>query len=1219
MAPSNSLISKLIVLVLICFTTQTMAEEMYNVSQGRINAQDNTDITKEAMAGLENHKKRNGGKIVLASFKPVVMQELYSYLEHEHISRLELTKIKMEYERLEASSRGLSQKEIEKSLISLFENMMKYVNNSSLQCVKQGATCNDWGCCKGLTCAAVPARARENMGQCRRFNNTCNKSSDCCSGVCGEGVNGKKVCAVVRRCYRPQRANASCDKNPTCEVGSCEVYNAGTTGMGECFQNKNSCKSDDQCCSAKCSNNKCVPHYTCKNCVGPGIKPRRAEVCCEGHYKDSKGTCIPMLVPFVLKEHQMKKNLSLLGIFVSLIFGDVAMAETQQEANSRIKSKIQNDSSLVDEEHMKGLTGMSKRVRDNVKITDLDDFKDHQLETFSTKAGTDFKTCRIDLKADYLLNLKANSEQNMLGIEMAVLAFEHMVLGEGTVDYWTESIGGAASTNIHARAAVVAQKHADQRTQIFDELDDWQLKMECLCWDSKGYPNLAPDIQAKYAGAGWPVSNVPVSKPEEGTKTEGTSAGRPTSAGADAQCPNEMNAYLAYRAANPNTDDEDYAGDASGVKGKFLITKWTDLNRNFYTRVYLSNSSTFQEIYSLASWLESNNWGENTTASFQINRFTTKEWKNNPNIYAAVTLALIAAGVVAISGGFATVSMAALWGLGIGSMMLIGVLGAMKGAWESRAPYLQDEFIKTWKCGKKSYCSDFKRRLILPKSKVCGDKYVSGNGCIKNFLAYTLDGEVRHLVDPLVPVGVDKSVLLKDGTPLASRMSTAASNAIEKLKTIDQDRWRKEKRCQDTFMNTVVSPLLPNVPGSDIVEGVIGNAPGMNTPVAVQCPRLHTSYLKKPLLDSLSTGEFAPILKTPYANNYELTAAMIKTIKDSAKAYATNAKYLFSDMQEDLNKFADYSFDYHFVWPRLSQAGMIAYPMPGLISYFMLMAEAMNEKQDENFGNVEGYNQLHAQHLQDLINTINGSNNMEEVNVGIDGINSQLDAFNTDLANTLAFNGLNLSAGDGIDSSKANITGGNGSAAELDSSLGAGSLDPDSSLGRAASAFRKNREILDKQREKLSVFTAAVGAKKASELTANKKAFTKSFFSPLGAGGGLNLASTGAASGGPSRPTDSKVKNEKRDLSQSSLNARPPTPNYNLSYDTGGGSRSNYKAATEAAQSKIKEAIEFRNQKPAQFEKQEGDTLFKIITRSYIRSYDKLLNKRKKTIIDEDY
>lgn len=1151
-------------------------EDVYNVEKGRINDQDKKDMTKVALDGLEQHKKENGGKIDLTIFKPNVMEELYGYYEFEHIDRKELLEIKRQYEILERESKKLSQEEIEKRLVALFEKMMAYVNDSALQCVKEGEQCNSWGCCNDLVCAAVPNRARQDMGQCQRFNQECKADSECCSGVCGEGVEGKKVCAVVRRCYRPQRVGQSCDKNPTCESGNCEAYNEGTIGIGECKEIKAQCRNNSECCSGKCKAGKCRSHFICKDCVEQGKKPRRGQKCCEGLYKAPGGKCIPVLPPFVKRENHednyMKKKISFLGIMASFLLGEVAHAQVlpnvrnqiRTDENTRIKSKINGDEQMVKDQQMKNMSGMSKRAMSNQKISSLDDFKNHEMESYNTRQGTDFNTCFFDLKTDYLINLQKygaeeGNSQNMLGVEMSVLAFEFMTLGSGTQDYWKQNVTGG--DNIYTRARAVAERHRDKRHEIFNELDQWQIQMECLCWDAKGYPNLSAEVQPRY----------------------------------QEQCPQEYAAYLAYREANPNTDDEDYAGDASGVKGKYLITQWTNLNKQFYARMGQNNFTAFTEIYDLASWLEGNDWGNNEEKTFKIWRFTTRQWRGNPNIAAAVTLALLAAGVVAISGGFATATMASLWlsfgviagagTLGAGGMWLIG---AMKGAWESRSPYLQDEHLTTWKCGKKSYCSDFERSLILPKSKVCANKFVSSNGCIKNFLVTEVNGEERFLVDPWVPVGVEKNVLIKDTTPLANRMSTAAERALDRLRDRDPNAYRKNYKS--------------------------------------------TSYLKKPLLDSLETGYFSPALRRPYDNYYKLNDQMIKQVKDAAKKYALDEKYLFTEMNEDLDKFADYVFDYHFVWPRLSQKGMIAYPMPGMVAYFNLMAEAMNIKTDENDETLAGYNQLHTQHLQDYQNTINGFNrNLERGQGSLSddqfGIN-QKNQIEKDLAESVAFTGMVIDGSGGLNSSKANIAQGGNVGSATNSTLGSGSLDPNSDLGKAAARIRKKREIMGKQKEKMAAFKKALGEEKANQLIKAKESLKKGFFSPLGGSGGSFALSIGGA---PGTGADGKDKKKASDEKKSSFTAstpstgRIPKPSYNLSYNTGGsnnsyGSSNSSSPESEKAQEKIKEAIEFRDQNPAAFDKQEGDTLFKIITRTYIRNYDKLLKKRKKRILDaEDY
>lgn len=105
----KTVIKKLLTLslfLLIGFSFQVHAIGDYNdVNQGRIKAEDKTEMTRVALEGLEQHKKENGGLIDLAKFKPVIMQELYSYLEFEHIDRKELLKIKKEYERLESQAK----------------------------------------------------------------------------------------------------------------------------------------------------------------------------------------------------------------------------------------------------------------------------------------------------------------------------------------------------------------------------------------------------------------------------------------------------------------------------------------------------------------------------------------------------------------------------------------------------------------------------------------------------------------------------------------------------------------------------------------------------------------------------------------------------------------------------------------------------------------------------------------------------------------------------------------------------------------------------------------------------------------------------------------------------------------------------------------------------------------------------------------------------------
>ncbi len=1136
-------------------------------------------MKKEALRGLELHKKENGGKIDLVKFKPLLMEELYSYYEYERINRDGLLGIKTQYEKLEVKSKKLTQIQIEQELIQLHSQLIKLVDASSKQCTKEGLVCNNWGCCGGLVCHDVPVRARKFMNSCLRSNTLCQKNRDCCSGTCGEGLNGKKVCAMVKRCYRPQKIKFSCDQNPVCEVGECELYNAGTIGIGECVQDGRSCKKNTECCSNQCSKGKCSPYRICKSCVKQGVAPRKSEKCCEGLYKGLSGRCIPVLPPFVRKEKELKKSFSIFGIFVSFFFGENSWAEDDKnrlrsDENKKITNRIESDKKLQEEAQIKSFSGTGKRVRDGVSIAEKDDFKKHEFETYGTQAGTDFKTCRINLRADYLINLKNNKDLNLLGAEMAVLAFEHMSLGEGTQDYWNAD-QGSKDTNIHSRAKAIALKHLNNRKKIFNELSTWQAKMECLCLDSKGYPSLTGANKEKF----------------------------------QEQCPDNYAAYKSYRDSNPHTDDESYEGDASGIKGKELISRWTELNSEFYSRMFINNTGTYAEMNDLANWLENNPWGENETESFPVFKYTTTEWRNIPELTAATTLALLAAGVIAITGGFAATTMASLWvsfgiiagagSVGVGGTWLIG---AMKGAWESRSPYLQDEYVRTWKCGKKSQCSDFERSLILPKSKACDGEYVTGNGCIKNFLVTTIEGEERFIVDPLVPLGVEKTLILKDNVSLASRMSRAAKKTVEKLQLKKPDQNRVVH-----FGNSRFDIVIPK----------------------------STDYIKRPLLDAVETGNLAPNLKRPYEKYYRLNSEMITKIKESAKKYAIDQELLSSSMTEDLKKFADYAYQYHFLWPRLSQKGMIAYPMPGMGTYFSMMSQALNSKVTVDGLNQEGYTKLSIVHLQDLNKTLRGFQN--RVQLKLEGgtgfskknFDEKIRKNELKLAEIAAFQGAVFDITG--NNSAAQLSNGGEFVSETNKSLvGSVKLDPKSTLGQVALAIKTNRVIKTQQQAKLSAFKKALGEGKANDLISKRKAFVKDFFPSIGSAGNQGTGKAGRPSlqgvsipGGENEKDPNKKKSFNRNNGQGggasfSRSKYNYNGNYGGNYKSGGIERghnenSNSQEGKErlADQRKIKEAIEFRDKNPGKFEAQSGDSLFEILTRTYIRAYDKLLNKKK--------
>ncbi|TNF31868.1 MAG: hypothetical protein EP319_00870 [Deltaproteobacteria bacterium] len=1215
-----------------------------------VDDEDKDFIMKDAEMGLEEHKKENDGKIDLTKFKPVVMKALYETFQAEEITRKELVEIRNAYEKLERDSKNMSQAQIEEALRKLFKQLFDKIQSTKLQCTGEGKQCNDWGCCAGLVCAAVPERAWQPMNNCKRFRNECKQDSDCCSGECVDDLDkGKKVCAAVRRCFKPGKAGASCDKNPVCGEGECLPFNKGLLGINECTQNDNKCASDDQCCSNKCNQGKCVDNFQCKNCVGQGVEPKRGQKCCEGLYKDpDTKKCRREMPPFVLPQVKvvpMKK--SILGFVASLFISEahaflpaiptpnpvqVQNAATNAAETAKAAEVIKNDQQLRNKIMMQQYYSGPMPGTLNKDAN----YKKHKLEEYMVREGSDFDKCEIDLKADYLIRLRDYGKDgnglggidNAIGMEMALMAFEYMVLGEGVEDFWRED-KNKAKTNVYQRMRSVAEQHRDNRHAIFKDLTDQSRRLQCLCWDKQGYTKLETDTQDRFKE----------------------------------QCPDEYAAYLAYRDSNPNMTDEDYSGDASGIKSQALMVRWLQLIVEIEGAMSIQNTRVFEGLNELASWANNNDWGNNEVKKKVIYNWTmaTSGYQVQGGNYAPESMnmeqaAIVVAGVVGIIAGLASLTVwPGLWvsagiiaggaSLGSAGMWLVG---AMKGAWESRAPLIQDKSTRAYKCGKKTYCTDFNREFHVPYSKIC-NAYVSGNGCLKNFLVETIEDKDRYLVDPFIPFRVSKSKIIKDNTKFTDYFNNAYANAVTKY-----------------------SARKPS-----------GNQ-GQN-------------YLKRVFIDALQVGQMAPKFRMPLKDYYKVTKNMRDEIKEKAMVYildegvfatdigrcdrpepggecsggqspnvveygsgkwyfntAKNAQKMKRDidkLEKDMKNFSEYTYDFHWVWPRLAQEGMIAYPMPGFISYLELVSNTMGSKAAVNLGNVNDINnKLLKPQLQNMqltcakyveaeggtpSGTIQGDCN-QMLAVRLEGAvvdktagNGLFDGMDDLLNNSVNYaGGFDLGAGNG-NGSGGNMAfkgnrGGEGGSGNL--SGGSVSGSGDSGLQGATKAKKRLREIRKQQLDKMEKFKEAVGAARANQLLNAQKAMVSSFNNPTGSGTVASLGSGGVAGilGNGSGGQNAAGKTNRNDLmgggnlgSNNNGGVSIPKPNYDLSYNTGGDSSGGGEMSAEmsAAQDRLAEAVEYRDQNPEDYKKNnEGDTLWKIITRSYIRNYDKLLRKRKKNI-----
>ena len=218
---------------------------------------------------------------------------------------------------------------------------------------------------------------------------------------------------------------------------------------------------------------------------------------------------------------------------------------------------------------------------------------------------------------------------------------------------------------------------------------------------------------------------------------------------------------------------------------------------------------------------------------------------------------------------------------------------SLKGAWEDHIPNLHDVITNKDDCGPWLFewlyqCEKHDLYLNHPYNDIC-DTNTYANACTKNFMAVytnpdTHEGDPHYVVDPWVPVGVDKNLLLKN--------INTGKNYAESLNA--------------SFL--VGKRYMTN-----------GSAdPGMNA----------ESY-----------AQFGLRFSSP--TDFVLTKNTIEEIRDTAQKCVVDQGFFLDTDTANLNAFADYAYEFHFIRPKASRSSEISYPLIGLQPYLDLMANGV--------------------------------------------------------------------------------------------------------------------------------------------------------------------------------------------------------------------------------------------------------------------------------------
>ncbi len=1151
-------------------------------AKSRFSDEDKKKFIEEVKLSIAEHKLENKGKVDLQIIKPGLNLALEDYLKREKFTRQEMLYIKQKYE-VFSKDPSITPDKAEEAFYKFIQNELDEISKKALMKTARGEVCNTWGCEEGLKCAPDPIQL-ESPGKKKR-GQECKENSECTSQECVEEKIGskKKICEDIFRCYQPLQLKESCDQNPVCGEGSCLPINYQTAGIGECEVIGKSCKKNLDCCSDSCVSNICQSKKICKDCLGNGAIPQRGQVCCEGLYKNLKGVCVPAVPPSVIPQVRVKPTYRIFFNKALNIIISEASAESDNgnpdpggvsTGNSSPPPPAPSPAELTKAEMKNEITSDRDKYENfEAKRTEeaevVDPKKVVAQLNFSKKSN--FETCEMNFKEDFFADLK---QKGKFDSDVAMLAYDFMLTGDSEPDYWLDR--GRAGTSLFARMKAIGLKSRDNRKLLFSTINGINIQMRCACLDVKGYNKLEKADDKKYF---------------------------------ETSCPAEFDKYKATptgTAGGSPLDNENAA--ASGLKGKRMMKIWTTNLVAFYTRFAALNLQSEKDFTSVLNWTQGPEakWNDYKTKSYDLFAYNVKNPNNSSAGLGGLLGAVLAAGIIAILGGFASASILTTWA-SIGIISVSAVTGAggmwmiasLKGAWISHRPEITDYKVqpRTYSCGKKDSCTEYTRTLLQPYNEIC-KIHTGANACLKNFVVVTKDNKPRYIVDPWVPVGVSRSSVYMN-QPLYT----------EKLET--------------GFLNAKAEMLRRN-PGATGGGGKKGGG-----------EFVAQEYMSEVFIEATLLGKYAPDLTQE--SIYTFSDDKIKKIKDAAKEFAVSEGFLLSTDTENLESFANYAYEFHFLWPKMSYADEIGYPTVGLLTYLEFMAVDVTGGGSTNLANSAtaaaklnlatslDYDRALKLYADTELAT-NLLNPAQQAVIKQELANSQSDVNNALTLNAL-LNNKNL------DSELSKLSP--GFLADQSKLAGANAVanltNDQKSLLRTVGSLRNIRKDQLKSLDAYNKAVAASGDKdRAARMGLAAKKFSDRF-------SGANGAIGANASMGLSKSDDSEADKKKGALgadysgfnngafgannqngSVSLFGSSSTSGSKSSSGASEGGSDVDKNSSNANDRKLIAEAIDARNSSKGKYDSNEDLTLFEKVTNAYIRNYDKILTKKKdKDITDQ--
>lgn len=962
---------------------QQVLSQVYSAEYARtkINPQEEADF-KELVA---NVFKAAAGEIndgdpetTYSGYLPADLELEYYDIAKSLVSRgyarpAQLDAFAQEYNNLKSAvlPSGTDAKEYYRNAYNkLAEDYLNIVKSQPEQCFKGGVPVAYQKCCQGY----VKSASFEKQKSCKTSTVSCQSNSECCSGFCDKSnPNLPGRCETTSTCLELKKVGQACDETRTlCIESSCMDVN-GQSQCLSCVGLGKEPTAKDGCCPGlyKGFNGKCLratpplvpratsmiekvlnkfvniiipsayanendPGFDQSNALGVddttdvridsvNAEENKLTQAQEDLLKEKEKTCGVNFGEGSTKYKECKAEVERQRYAYQQDVRASLQASQIKELEDKRQTCFQNN---PNEGGTQGNTALEKCL---AKVDELEkqmigenaaegvlgegttaaEYMDtYEIPAITAKTYSDIKSCEFNSYNDNWRDA-SNQERNA---EVFMRAFEFAYSGEGSNDYWQDGTKG----NIFKRAKKIATAFQKNRYEMIKKLQEIDKEMGCKCIAIFGPERFSAEKQAFFN------QNCEVEKAELqaqlGENEESNIDGSSIDSGLD-------------RTEKAEAQAEEIDKGATGISYEKLIVTWLGLRGEATALRFTKNAELEEEAQELSEFIA----GVDFTEAWKDRVSGKKLLQSDPpgdsvllykwgfKYYKGWVVTLVKIATVFIvdlnegkSGSIAK-SLAKL---------LDGVSEAtrdgFKAAYREKEPMISDAVIyKKKSAGTFKKKDAYSRYYIGPrfdnKSPVAETRcqvYAGASACLKSMYKTEFDGKTYYLIDPLRPMFVT------DATVKTEVVETTGQNWVEMV-----------NEARDKGVDYLKSTLPGGSPNYiKNVSKSFGSKPVMKWAIE----KNHFAVKLGQFVDPLFSEDKVKIIKKA-AEKYAMCKRLQNCGAPDADPQALGFGFLF-ESESEAKDFAEYTYQMHFKWPKLSEEGMVGYPLIGQSTYFESLA-----------------------------------------------------------------------------------------------------------------------------------------------------------------------------------------------------------------------------------------------------------------------------------------